>query len=218
MNDVKRNFPFEATVTPDVLDRGHHWITVQLKNVSTERLAELSATLYDYDPFQVEVLPSGAFHFIEELAPQETKTLKFLVNANHTGWVYLNVTAYSDGAYFDWYSPYYDIRVTEDPAEILTFFVNKPYWVIHETIKTETVVKADRDVSDLRLEVSVTTPSKAFTLIDETDIDSIAKHRVKRFESTYLALEEGLYNLTARLFHEQKLISTKRTTFYVKPS
>ncbi len=217
MNNVKRSFPFEATVTPDVLDRGHHWITVHLKNMTTERLFELSATLYDYDPFQVEVLP-GAFHFMEELAPQETKTLKFLVNANHTGWVYLNVTTASDGAYLDWYSPYYEIRVTEDPAEIQMFFVNKPYWVLNEMIKTETVVHAHRDVSDLRLEVSVTTPSKAFTIIDTTDIDAIKKHRMKKLESTYLALEEGLYNLTARLFHEQKLISTKQTTFYVKPS
>ena len=178
MNDEKRNFPFETTVTPDVLDRGHRWITVQLKNVSTERLFELTATLYDYDPFQVEVLP-GAFHFIEELAPQETKKLKFLVNANHTGWVYLNVTSASDGAYLDWYSPYYEIRVTEDPADIQMFFVNKPYWVVKEMIKTETVVHAHRDVSDLRLEVSVTPPSKAVTLIDETDIDSIAKTRHK---------------------------------------
>ncbi|MGZ4928751.1 MAG: hypothetical protein ACXV76_10850, partial [Halobacteriota archaeon] len=94
MSDVKRSFPFEATITPDVLGRGHHWITVQLKNVSTERLFELGVTLYDVDPFQVEVLP-GAFQFIEELAPQETKRLKFLVNANHTGWVYLNVTTAS---------------------------------------------------------------------------------------------------------------------------
>ena len=218
MNDEKRNFPFEATVTPEVIDRGRHWITVRLKNVSTERFVDVSATLYAYDAYEVDVLPGGSFHFVEELAPQDTKVLNFHINANHTGWVYLDVTAYSDGAYVSWYSPYYDIRVTEDPAEIQLFFVNRPYWVIHDMIKTETVVHAHRDVSDLRLEVSVTTPSKAFTLIDATDIDYIAKHRTKRFESTYLALEEGLYNLTARLFHEQKLISTKLTTFYVKPS
>jgi len=98
------------------------------------------------------------------------------------------------------------------------FFVNKPYWALNEMIETETVVHAHRDVSDLRLEVSVTPPSKAVKLIDETDIDSIKKHGIKRFESKYLAIEEGLYNLTARLYHEQKLISTKLTTFYVKPS
>ncbi len=217
MSDGERNYPFETTVTPDVLDRGHHWITVQLKNVSTERLFELSATLYDYDPFQIEVLPGG-FHFIEELAPQETKPLKFLVNANHTGSVYLNVTTSSDSAYLNWYSPFYEIRVTEDPADIQMFFVNKPYWLRNEMIKTETIVHAHRDVSDLRLEVSVTTPSKVFTLVDTIDIDYIAKHHMKKLESTYVALEDGLYNLTARLFHEQKLISTKRTTFYVKPS
>ena len=193
MNNEKSNFPFEAIVTPDVLDRGRRWITVQLKNVSTQRLVEVSATLYAFDLFEVDVLPGGSFHFVEELAPKDTKVLNFHVNANHTGRVYLNVTAFSDGAYLDWYSPYYEIRVTEDTAEIKMFFVNKPYWVVNEMIKTETVVHAHRDVSDLRLEVSVTPPSKDFRLIDVTDIDFIKKHGLKRFESTYLAIEEGFY-------------------------
>jgi len=217
MTDEKRNFPFEATVTPNVLDRGRRWITVRLKNVSTERFVDVSATLYAYNAYEVDVLPGGSFHFVEELAPQDTKVLNFHINANHTGWVYLDVMAYSDGAYLSWYSPAYEIRVTEDPAEIQMFFVNKPYWVLNEMIETETVVHAHRDVSNLRLEVSVTSPSKAFKLIDTTDIDFIPKHGIKRFVSKSLAIEEGLYNLTARLFHEQKLISTKLTTFYVKP-
>ncbi len=218
MTDEKRNFPFEATVTPDVLDQGHRWITVQLKNVSTARFVDVSATLYGYNSFEVDVLPGGSSHFVGELAPQDTKVLNFHINAHHTGWVYLDVSAYSDGAYVSWYSPFHEIRVTEDPAEIQMFFVNKPYWVLNETIETETVVHAHRDVSDLRLEVSVTPPSKDFTLIDETDIDLIKKHAIKRFVSKYLAIEDGLYHLTARLYHEQKLISTKWTTFYVKPS
>lgn len=218
MNSEKSNFPFEAIVTPDVLDRGRRWITVQLKNVSEQRLVDVSATLYAFDLFEVDVLPNGSFHFVEELAPQDTKVLKFHVNANHSGRVYLNVTAFSGGAYLDWYSPYYEIRVTEDPAEIKMFFVNRPYWVVNEMIETETVVHAHRDVSDLRLEVSVTSPSKDVKLTDVTDIDLIKKHRIKRFESKYLAIEEGLYHLTARLFYERKLISTKQTTFYVKPS
>ncbi|MFZ0926231.1 MAG: hypothetical protein WCE82_08585 [Halobacteriota archaeon] len=218
MNDEKRNFPFEATVTPDVLGRGRHWITVRLKNVSTERFVDISATLYAYNSYDIDVLPSGEFHFVKELAPQDTEVLNFHVNASHTGSVYLDVSAYIDGAYVSWFSPFYEIRVTEDPAEIQMFFVNKPYWALNEMIKTETVVHAHRDVSDLRLEVSVTPPSKAVKLIDETDIDFIKKHGIKRFESKYLAIEDGLYHLTARLYHEQKLISTKRTTFYVKPS
>jgi hypothetical protein len=185
--------------------------------VSTQRLVEVSATLYAYDLFEVDVLPGGSSHFVGELAPQDTKVLNFHINAHHTGWVYLDVSAYSDGAYVSWYSPFHEIRVTEDPAEIQMFFVNRPYWVVNEMIETETVVHAHRDVSDLRLEVSVTPPSKMVKLIDVTDIDLIKKHGIKRFESKYLAIEEGLYHLTARLFHEQKLISTKLTTFYVKP-
>ena len=44
--EERRKYPFEATVTPEVLDRGRHWITVRLRNVSTERLVDVSATLY----------------------------------------------------------------------------------------------------------------------------------------------------------------------------
>jgi hypothetical protein len=47
-NEEQRKFAFEATVTPEVLDRGRHWIAVKLRNASTEPLVDVSATLYTY--------------------------------------------------------------------------------------------------------------------------------------------------------------------------
>jgi len=215
--EERRKHPFEATVTPEVLDRGRHGITVQLRNVSTERLVDVNATLYTYNSHDLDVLPSGSFHFVKELLPQDTELFNFHVFANHTGWVYLHVTAYRDGAFVSWYSPYYEVRLTEDPAEIQTFFVNRPYWAYEETIETETVVHAHQDVSDLRLEIAATPPSKAHTLMDVIDIDFIAEGGTKRFVSELYASEEGTYFLTARLFHEQKLISSKLASCYVTP-
>jgi len=215
--EERRKYPFEATVTPEVLDRGRHWITVQLRNVSTARLVDVSATLYTYNSYDLDVLPSGSFHFVKELAPQDTEVLNFQVFANHTGRVYLHVTAYRDGALVSWYSPDQEVRLTEDPAEIQTFFANRPYWAYEETIETETVVHAHRDVSDLRLEVAATPPSKSHTLMDVIDIDFIAEGGTKRFVSELYASEEGLYLLTARLFHEQKLINSKQASCYVAP-
>ena len=90
MNDEKRNFPFEATVTPDALGRGRHWVTVRLKNVSKERFVDISATLYAYNSYDIDVLPGGSSHFVEALA-RDTKVLNFHVDAHHTGWVYLDV-------------------------------------------------------------------------------------------------------------------------------
>jgi hypothetical protein len=162
-------------------------------------------------------LSSGSFHFVKELAPQDTAALNFHVFANHTGWVYLHVTAYRDGAFVSWYSPYQEVRLVEDPAEIQAFFVNRPYWAPEETIETETVVHAHRDVSDLRLEIAATPPSKAHTLMDVLDIDFIAGGGTKRFVSELYASEEGMFHLTARLFHEQKLISSKQASCYVTP-
>jgi len=215
--EERRKYPFEATVTPEVLDRGRHWITVRLRNVSTERVVDVSATLYTYNSYDLDVLPSGSFHFVKELAPQDTAALNFHVFANHTGWVYLHVTAYRDGAFVSWYSPYYEVRLTEDPAEIQTFFANRPYWAYEETIETETVMHAHRDVSDLRLEIAAIPPSRSHTLMDVIDIDFIAEGSTKRFVSELYASEEGTYLLTARLFHEQKLISSKQTSCYVAP-
>ena len=215
--EERRKYPFEATVTPEVLDRGRHWITVRLRNVSTERLVDVSATLYTYNSYDLDVLPSGSFHFVKELAPQDTAALNFQIFANHTGRVYLHVTAYRDGALVSWYSSDQEVRLTEDPAEIQTFFANRPYWAYEETIETETVVHAHRDVSDLRLEIAATPPSKAHTLMDVIDIDFIAEGGTKRFVSELYASEEGTYLLTARLFHEQKLISSKHTSCYVAP-
>ncbi len=215
--EERRKYPFEATVTPEVLDRGRHWITVRLRNVSTERLVDVSATLYTYNSYDLDVLPSGSFHFVKELAPQDTAALNFQIFANHTGRVYLHVTAYRDGALVSWYSPDQEVRLTEDPAEVQTFFANRPYWAYEETIETETVVHAHRDVSNLRLEIAATPPSKAHTLMDVIDIDFIAEGGTKRFVSELYASEEGTYLLTARLFHEQKLINSKRASCYVTP-
>jgi hypothetical protein len=213
----RRKYTFEATVTPEVLERGRHWITVQLRNVSTEPLANVSATLYTYNTHDLEVLPSGSFQFVKELRRHDMAALNFHVFANHTAWVYLHATAYRDGDYVSWYSPYYEVRLIEDPAEIRTFFVNRPYWAYEETIETETVVHARRDVSNLRLEIAATPPSKSHTLMDVIDMDFIAEGGTNRFVSELYASEEGMYHLTARLFYEQKLISSKLASCYVTP-
>ena len=215
--EERRQYSFEATVTPEVLERGRHWITVRLSSLSMERLTDVTATLYTFNTHDIDILPSGSFHFVKELGSQDTEALNFHVFANHTGWVYLHVKAYRDGALVSWYSPYYEIRVIEDPAEIRTFFVNRPYWAYEETIETETVVHAHRGVSNLRLEIAATPPSKSHTLMDVIDIDFIAEGGLKRFVSELYASEEGMYHLTARLFHEQKLISSKRASCYVTP-
>jgi len=215
--EERRKHPFEAIVTPEVLDRGRHWITVELRNVSTDPLVDVSATLYTYNTHDLEVLPGGSFQFVKELTPRDMTALNFHVFANHTAWVYLHVTAYRFGAYVSWYSPYYEVRLIEDPAEIRTFFVNRPYWAYEETIETETVVYARRAVPNLRLEIAAIPPSKSHTLMDVIDIDFIAEGGTKRFLSELYASEEGTYHLTARLFHEQKLISSKLASCYVTP-
>ena len=215
--EERRQYSFEATVTPEVLERGRHWITVRLRNLSMERLVDVSATLYTYNTHDLDVLSSGSFHFVKELRPNDTAALNFHVFANHTGWVYLHVTAYRDGAFVSWYSPHHEVRLIEDPVEIRTFFVNRPYWALEETIETETVVHAHRNVSDLRLEIAATPPLKSHTLMDVIDIDFITEGGTKRFVSELYASEEGMYHLTARLFHEQKLISSKLASCYVTP-
>ena len=215
--EEQRKYAFEAIVTPKVLERGRHWITVKLRNVSTDPLVDVSATLYTTNSHDIDTLPSGSFHYVKELRPQDTEVLNFHVFANHTGWVYPHVTAYRYGAFVSWYSPHHEVRLIEDPAEIQTFFVNRPYWAYEETIETETVVHAHRDVSDLRLEIAATPPSKAHALMDVVDIDFIVGGGTKRFVSELYASEEGMYHLTARLFHEQKLISTKLASCFVTP-
>jgi hypothetical protein len=154
---------------------------------------------------------------VKELRPRDTAALNFQVFANHSGRVYLHVTAYRNGTLVSWYSPDQELRIKEDPAEIQTFFVNRPYWAYEETIESETVVHAHRDVSSLRLEIAARPPSKAHTLMDVIDIDFIAEGGTKRFVSELYASEEGTYLLTARLFHEQKLINSKQASCYVAP-
>jgi hypothetical protein len=212
-----RKYPFEIAITPEEVERGRHWITVRLTNIATETINDVSATLYTYNSYNVDVLPSGSFHFVREIQPQETKVMNFHIFANHTGRVYLHVTGYRGDNLLGWYSPDHEIRIAEDPAEIQTFFVNRPYWAYEETIETETVVKARDDVRDLRLEIAAKPPSKNHTLMDVIDIDFIVKGGTKRYVSEIFAIEEGTYLLTARLFHDNKLISSKEASCYVAP-
>jgi hypothetical protein len=215
--EERNKYPFEINVTPDALDRGHHWLTIQLKNRSTEPLTDVSATLFTYNSHDIDVLPSGSFHFLKELHPKDTAALNFHVFANHSGRLYLHVTAYRNGTLVSWYSPDQDLRLTEDPAELQTFFANRPYWAYEETIETETVVYASQDVQNMTLEIAARPPSKAHTLMDVIDIDFLAQGETKKYISQLLASEEGTYLLTARLFHDQKLISSKHTSCYVAP-
>jgi hypothetical protein len=188
-----------------------------LRNRSTELLTDVSATLFTYNSHDIDVLPSGSFHFVKDLRPQDTTGLNFHVFANHSGRLYLHVTAYHKGALISWYSPDQELRLTEDPAEIQTFFANRPYWAYEETIEAETVLYATHDVQNLMLEIAARPPSKAHTLMDVIDIDFIAQGGTKRFVSELYASEEGTYHLTARLFHDQKLISSRQTSCYVAP-
>ena len=115
-----------------------------------------------------------------------------------------------------WYSPFYEVQLIEDSAEIRTFFVNRPYWTYEETIETETVVHARRDVRNLRLEIAATPPSKSHRLMDVIDIDFIAEGGTKRLVSELYADEEGMFHLSARLFHKHKLINSKQASCYVR--
>jgi HSP20 family molecular chaperone IbpA len=186
----------KVQIKSDTLDRGHHWLTVQLRNRSTEPLTDVSATLFTYNSHDIDVLPSGSFHFLKELHPKDTAALNFHVFANHSGRLYLHVTAYRNGTLVSWYSPDQDLRLMEDPAEI---------------------VYASQDVQNLTLEIAARPPSKAHTLMDVFDIDFIAQGETKKYVSQLYASEEGTYLLTARLFHDKKLISSKHASCYVAP-
>ena len=107
-------------------------------------------------------------------------------------------------------------RLSEDPAEIPTFLVNRLYWADEKTIETETVV-AHRDTRNLRLEIAARLPSKVHTLMDIIDIGFIAQGGTKRFVSELCASEGGTCPLTARLFDGGKLIISKQASCYVAP-
>jgi len=74
--EERRKHPFEATVTPEVLERGRHWIAVQLKNVLTERLVDVRATLYSYNTHDLDVLPGGSFYFVKDLPPPRHRSVQ----------------------------------------------------------------------------------------------------------------------------------------------
>lgn len=53
--------------------------------------------------------------------------------------------------------------------------MNRPYWAYDETIETAIVVHVYRDMGDLWVEIAATSLSKAYTIMDVTDIDFLAE-------------------------------------------
>jgi hypothetical protein len=113
--------PFEYKIKPKQVEKGTRWITVDIKNVSTDELTQLDVQLHSLDSYFIGIYGTGSY--VSELNPEETRSIPFQITAHGPSSVYVTLTGYRDGVYFYWESPMEEIKVGAEVAELENLFV-----------------------------------------------------------------------------------------------
>ena len=75
--------PFEFKVTPETVKTGKHWVSVHLKNISTDDMTQLDVKLHSEDPYFLDVLGSGSY--VSEIKAGEERVLLGLCTSEDQG-------------------------------------------------------------------------------------------------------------------------------------
>jgi hypothetical protein len=212
-------YPFEYEFNPTDMDKGKQWLTLTLKNIGSKTLKRVDVELHSLDTFYLFpfIFPSGIGHYIRELKPNEEREVAFQVNANGSADVYATIRARKDGDHFGWESGWTHISVTEEKAEIGRLVVlSHPYTTIGKTLSAEATIKGLREVTGLKLEFWVQTPSGKFEEQATMDIKELSVGEEARYSAEFTPKETGCYTIYAYLFDGYRKISHKTGFIYAQ--
>jgi hypothetical protein len=212
-------YPFEYEFNPTDMDKGKQWLTLTLKNIGSKTLKRVDVELHSLDTFYLFpfIFPSGIGHYIRELKPNEEREVTFQVNANGSADVYATIRARKDGDHFGWESGWTHISVTEEKAEIGRLVVlSHPYTTIGKTLSAEATIKGLREVTGLKLEFWVQTPSGKFEEQATMDIKELSVGEEARYSAEFTPKETGCYTIYAYLFDGYRKISHKTDFIYAQ--
>ena len=170
--------PFEYDIKPNEVDKGNHWLTLDLKNVSIDVMTQLDIQLHSLDSYFINVYGTGSY--VSKLESNETRSIPFQIAAHGSSNLYVTLTGYRDGVYFYWETPMEKIRVRAEVAEIKNLFVlTHPYTSIGKTIEVEAIIKAITGGKTLELSFWVDTRTGTFEKI--ADIKTKILEKMRRF-------------------------------------
>ena len=207
--------PFEYEIKPKQVDKGTHWITVDLKNVSADVLSQLDVQLQSRDSYFIAVHGTG--NYMPELKGNVITSIPFQITARRTSTVYVTVAGYRDGVYFYWESSAEEVQVGAEAAALKNLFVlSHPYTAIGKTLEIEAIVKAIVGGKKLDLSFWVDTRHGSFDKIAEIETKELEAGEEVRYSAEFTPEETGIHEIYAYLYDGTTLLGRKNDTIYVQ--
>lgn len=206
--------PFEFKITPDTVRTGKHWVSVRLKNVSTNEMTQLDMKLHSDNPYFLDLLGTGSY--VDEIKAGEERILPFLINADVSTKLYSTVSGYRDGEYFFGTSPRLEIKVDVTKAKLRNVFaLTHPHAVAEKTIEAEAVIEGVTGGEDFILVFWHDSPSSH---------DKIGEIKIKRLEPgeevtnsiEFTPDESGTHEIHVYLYHDTQYISSGSDTIWIE--
>jgi len=210
-------YPIQYELEPRSVDAGMNWLTLHLRNMGTEELKDLDVRLNSLDTWSMYVYGTGDHILI--LSPSDEEVIHFQVSVIVTSRVYVSIDGRRDGEPFHWESPGVVVRVSQEPAELVSLFaMTEPYPVAGERLRCEATVRGLAESGGFRLEFWANAPSGRFDEVAVVKTKDIAPGEEVRYGAEVLPEEEGPYTLYAYLYDGAKRIGREKEYVYVRKS
>jgi hypothetical protein len=212
---LKLKYPFEYYLEPRQIEKGTHWLSLYLKNKSEEVLKFLDIKLNSLDSYNLTNIESDLF--IDKLKPEKKEFIPFKINANSSGSVYVSVDGFENDQKIHWESPFIKINVGQDPAKLSSLFIlTEPYPPVGKLMHCEVVIKALRNVNDLKLEFWLRDPDLKFKELDTIKIKDLSSGTTKRLSASFKPKIDGLFTVHAYLYIKQRKIGHETDKVWVE--
>jgi hypothetical protein len=213
-NMIRRKYPIEYELGPDILEKGTQWLALRLKNVGDDSLHNLDIKMHSTDSLQISFRsPSD---YIYRLLPDEEKFLSFQVDAHGTTALYFSIRYFKEGGSFHWDSPWIREQVLGDVAELEGILVSNSYGVIGRELEVEATIKGLGNSDGLDLQFWADTPSGKHEELAEIKTKKLSRGEEASYTTKITPKEEGYYTVYASLYDNRRRIGRDSDTLWVE--
>jgi hypothetical protein len=197
--------PICYSLEPAKIDKGSHWIRLNLKNIGSETIVNLDIKLLSEDTFNLNVITP--YKWLTRLDPGEETSIPFQVHARRDTDIYFSINGLKGQEYFHWESPSVKLKVGLEAAQIDSLFIiEKPYTELEEKLIVEAVVKGNKNCEELELEFLADIPAGGFEELGRIQINKLGADECEKYSVEFMPYNTGLYIAHAHLFYLNRII------------
>lgn len=198
-------YPLEYELHPQNVSAGMRWLTLRIKNASSEELTSLDIKLNSMDTYGVGVYGTG--NYLPILEPGEEEAIPFQISATHTTRLYVSVDGRRDGTSLYWESPAIRVVVGREIAELVSLFaLTEPYPEPGERIRCEATVRSIEHSEGLHLELWADTPGEEFLKLAQMETQALDAGEEAQYAAEFDVDQEGVYTIYAYLYDRARRI------------